>query len=133
MKYIFVLFVFCSFNVLADDSSVDVGFFDYLGQLLQDISDFFFVDIPAFFVGLYVNFVQYWIYLTIKSEIFFVRVSHQIAVAVLDKFSVTKLLESALNQIPANIGYYLVLLDVPDLIQFIIEAFTTRFVMSWRS
>ena len=110
----------------------DVSFFESIGSNIQSVTDFFVTDIPDFFASLYASFIQYATYARIKMTIWSVQFSYQIAQSLIQELSVTQYLDSALASIPSNIGYYLNILGIPDCIQLIIEAWVTRFVISFR-
>lgn len=113
-------------------AATEVGFFETIGSTIQGISDFFIVEIPNFVSGVYATLVQWYVLAKIKGMIWSVQFSHSVAQSLIQDFSVTQHLQTALSKIPGNIGYYLNILNVPDLIMLLIEAYTTRFVMTIR-
>ena len=124
--FVFTLFVVLSSSAFAAD---DGSFFSTIGQVIQDISDFLFIDIPSAVNAFFLNIFEWFIMLKIKGLIWSVEFAFEIAQYLTNELSVTSMLSSALGAIPGNIGYYLNILNIPSNISFLLECYMTRFVM----
>ena len=124
--YVF-LFVAFSSNAFA---ATETGFFSEMGQHLSDIKSAFF-GVPSMIERAFASFVQYSMLAKISFQLMMIKFALGVAQSLMIDLNITAMVKTVFQNIPASIGHYLNLYDIPNMIQFSIECVTTRFVLAF--
>jgi len=108
----------------------EVGFFESIGQNITDIRDAFY-GIPSFFERMFANIILYFTLGKIEFQIWMMQIAMGTAKALLVDLNVTSIVNDVFSNIPPKIGHYMNLYDIPNMVQFLIECGTTRFVLNF--
>lgn len=127
-KFIFALsLLLVSSHVFAVD---DVGFFESVAQSLTDVRDAFY-GIPSLFERMFANIILYLTLAKISFQIWMMEIAMGTAKALIVDLNVTGIVNDVFSNIPPTVGHYMNLYDVPNMVQFLIECGTTRFVLNF--
>ncbi|RJG36618.1 hypothetical protein D1Z90_20310 [Motilimonas pumila] len=127
MRYLIFLTCLFSFQVYAADGS---AFFSEIGQLIQDIRDFFTIEIPDLISRIIAYMLEFVVYAKVVSMLFMMQLASDVAGHILNDLNITQHISTALTALPTDVAYFASRLRLPDCIMFLFECYMTRFVLN---
>lgn len=109
--------------------SVFVDVVNAIVDLTQTVKQFFGVDLYQFAVDTFAEYVKYSMLATIKFKIYMIGFSYDVAQSIINSLNFSAILNQYYSALDSNLLSVLNFMRVPDCINLLVSAYTTRMVM----
>jgi hypothetical protein len=122
-------FLAISFSLLFFSSFANAGALDGVFSFFTEISDFLTSGIFETSEGILNRIASWYVYWKLTSYIFFLEISVAIAESLLAGLDISGHINTALSLVDARIKGFVTYFRIPEAINILLSAYTTRFVM----
>jgi hypothetical protein len=106
---------------------------DAINHGFQFVLDFFYQDIYPMITKAYAEFIKAYLISEIEFKIFMLKFAWDVAKELLTSLNISPLIASAWSQLDSRVLQFITFFRIPEGINLLISAYTTRFVYRFTS